>query len=61
MIFKFETDDYIEAKRLTKATDMALFIYQLVLGDCHRDEEISKEKILELLDNYHINIDDILE
>ena len=60
MKYKFETDDKIEAKRLAKSLDMALFVYNL---KCLMQEknEIKCNEVYELLDYHGINIDDILE
>lgn len=63
----FKTDDPIEAKRLAKATDMALFIHDLVINGWKEfkhsdyDYEPAWEKIGKLLDEYKINIDDLIE
>ncbi len=63
----FTTDDPTEAKRLAKATDMALFIWELVHNGWrdfkHTDYDYTKawDKIHELLEEHNIDIDDLIE
>jgi len=67
MRIKIETDDEMEAKRLLKSNDMALFIFELVRNGWRRfkhtdyDYEKSWGVIHELLDEYDINIDEITQ
>ena len=67
MEVRFTTDDPVEAKRLAKAWDMALFIWELVHNGWrdfkHTDYEYEKawEKINDLLGEYNIKIDDLIE
>lgn len=62
----FETEDEIEAKRLAKSNDMAMFIWQLVHNGWrdfkHTDYDYHKawDKIKELLEEHNINIDDLI-
>jgi hypothetical protein len=64
--FTVTTNDPSEAKRLAKADDMAAFIWQLVHNGWrdfkHTDYDYEKAwgKIHELLDEYSINIDDLM-
>ena len=61
----FETEDPQEIKRLAKADDMALFIWELVHNGWrdfkHTDYEYEKawDKINELLSTHNIDIDDL--
>ena len=55
----FTTEDEMEAKRMTKALDMALFIWQLQ-HNCTLTKKDNKI-INELLEKYSINIDDLIE
>lgn len=63
----FETEDALEIKRLAKANDMAMFIWQLVYNGWrdfkHTDYDYHKSwsKIQELLDEHNIKIDDMFE
>ena len=63
----FETEDMLEAKRLAKAEDMAGFIFQLVNNSWRQfkhdgiDYEPIYKKIYELLAEYNINIDELIE
>ena len=63
----FESKEPQEIKRLTKSTDMALFIWQLVHNGWrdfkHTDYDYEKawNKIHELLDEYNIDIDDLID
>lgn len=56
----FTTNDPTEIKRLSKALDMALFINDLK-NEMRKQETIKCEDVYDLLDNYNIVIDDILE
>ena len=61
----FETEDPQEIRRLVKANDMAIFIWELVHNGWrefkHTDFEYEKawNKIHKLLEEYQINIDDL--
>lgn len=63
----FETDDPMEIKRLIKANDMASFIWELVHNGWrdfkHTDYDYEKSwgKIHELLQEYNIDIDNLIE
>jgi hypothetical protein len=63
----FETDDPAEIKRVAKANDMYLFIWELVNNGWrdfkHTDYDYAPawEKIRELLDNHNIDINDLTE
>lgn len=63
----FESKDAQEIKRLSKSTDMALFIWELVHNGWrefkHTDFEYEKawNKINELLNDFKIDIDDLVE
>ena len=65
MIVTFKTNDPQEVKRLAKANEMALFIWELVhngwrdFKHSDYDYEPAWEKIHELLQEYNINIDDL--
>lgn len=67
MIVTFKTNDPQEIKRLSKADDMAMFIWELVHNGWrdfkHTDYDYEKawEKIHELLSEHNINIDDLVE
>lgn len=52
----FTCDDLMDLRRLTKADDMAYFIFDLVYNF---DSE--KDSIKDLLNEYDINIDDLTE
>jgi hypothetical protein len=62
----FESDDEMEIKRLAKSSDMAMFIWELVNNGWrefkHTDYEYEKSwnKINQLLSQYNINIDDLI-
>lgn len=62
-----KTTDPMEAKRLVKSTDMACFIWQLVhngwrdFKHTDYDYEPAWTKIHELLNEYSIDIDDLVE
>ena len=63
----FTTKDSLEAKRLAKAEDMAHFIWELIHNGWrefkHTDYDYQKawDKIHELLDEHHIDVDDLIE
>lgn len=63
----FESEDPLEIARLVKATDMALFIWELVHNGWrdfkHTDYDYQKswDKIHELLTEYGIDIDSLVE
>ena len=67
MVVTFKSNDAQEIKRLAKADDMALFIWALVHNGWrdfkHTDYDYEKawEKIHELLGQFNINIDDLIE
>lgn len=69
MKYTFTTKDPIEAKRLAKALDMAIVIHEFtrntMRGFKHRAEEPTADEVMaafyDLLENMHIDIDDILE
>ena len=56
----FTTSDPTEIKRLSKALDMALFILDLK-NKRKKKKKIKFEYFYDLLDNYNIVIDDMLE
>jgi len=63
----YKTKDSFEQMRIAKSLDMALFIWQLVHNGWrefkHTDYEYEKawDKIRELLEEHHIDIDDLIE
>jgi hypothetical protein len=63
----FKTEEPSEIKRLSKANDMAFFIWELVHNGWRDfkytdyDYEKAWKKIHELLDEHNINIDDLVE
>ena len=63
----FESEDGKEILRWAKSTDMALFIWELVHNGWRQfkntdyDYQKAWDKIEELLENYDINIDDLIE
>jgi hypothetical protein len=63
----FETDDPTEIKRISKANDMAFFIFHLQYNvwkdfeDSDIDYSPVRQRINELLDEYSININDLTE
>jgi len=67
MITTISTTDEPEAKRLVKSTDMAMFIWELKHNGWrefkHTDYDYQKawNKINEMLDEYNIDIDDLIE
>jgi hypothetical protein len=67
MITTISTTDEQEAKRLVKSTDMAMFIWELKHNGWrefkHTDYDYQKawNKINEMLDEYNIDIDDLIE
>ena len=61
MIAIFKTDDPIEIKRLSKATDLAMFVWSLIRNELKDNNSISHGTIMDLLDSYSIDIDDLVE
>ena len=63
----FESDEPTEIKRLSKCNDMAFFIWDLVHNGWrefkHTDYDYEKawDKILKLLSEHNIDIDDLVE
>lgn len=63
----FQTEDSQETKRLAKANDMAAFIWELVHNGWrdfkHTDYDYEKawNKIHQLLEEHHIDIDDLID
>lgn len=63
----FESEDSQEIKRLAKSEDMAFFIWELVHNGWrdfkHTDYDYQRAwtKIHELLEEHHIDIDDLME
>ena len=63
----FESDNEVEIKRLAKSSDMAMFIWELVHNGWrdfkHTDYNFQKswDKIYDLLREFDINIDDLVE
>lgn len=63
----FVSSDPMEIKRLSKADDMAMFIWELVHNGWrdfkHTDYDYEKawDKIRELLNDFKIDIDDLTE
>ena len=63
----FKSDEPTEIKRLSKANDMAFFIWELVHNGWrefkHTDYDYEKawDKILKLLSEHNIDIDDLIE
>ena len=63
----FKAEEETEAKRIAKSTDMALFIWQLVHNGWREwkhtdyDYQPAWDKIHELLDEYNIIPDDLIE
>ena len=61
----FKAEDITEAKRLAKANDMAMFIWELVYNGWREfkytdyDYQKAWNKINDLLDEFGIDIDDI--
>lgn len=66
MKYIFKTKDPIEAKRIYKADELALFIWELVHNGWREfkgtdyDYQPAWNKINRLLDEYNINIDDLI-
>ena len=67
MEFNVKTTDEKEAKRLLKSTDMACFIFELVnngwreFAETDYDYQKAWAKINELLEEYQINIDELID
>jgi len=65
MIATFTSEDEQEIKRLAKANDMAMFIFELVnngwrdFKDTDYDYQPAWQKINELLEHYNITINDL--
>lgn len=63
----FESDDPIEIKRLAKSEDMALCLWEIVHNGWrdfkHSDYNYEKawDKIRNILEEYNININDLVE
>lgn len=63
----FSTSDPMEIKRLAKASDMAMFIWELVHNGWRKFKETpyeyepAWERIHELLEEHNINIDELTE
>lgn len=57
----FEAEDTVEIKRLSKSTDMALFIYNLVFNSRDYINQKELDYIHDLLSKHNIIIDDIIE
>lgn len=61
----FTSDEEKEIKRLSKSLDMALFIFQLRHNSrkyyFDEDGEKAWQRVCDLLEEYNINIDDIIE
>jgi len=62
----FESEDDVEAKRMAKSGDLAMFVWELVhngwrdFKHTDYDYQPSWDKIHELLDEYNIDIDDLI-
>ena len=63
----FKSEEPTEIKRLAKANDMAMFIWELVHNGWrdfkHTDYDYEKawQKIRDLLSEYNIDVDDLLD
>lgn len=63
----FESDDQTEIKRLVKSTDMALCLWEIVHNGWREfkhsdyDYEKSWDKIRDIISQYNIDIDDLIE
>ena len=63
----FESDDQTEIKRLVKSTDMALCLWEIVHNGWREfkhsdyDYEKSWDKIRDIISQYNIDIDDLVE
>lgn len=63
----FESDDQTEIKRLVKSTDMALCLWEIVHNGWREfkhsdyDYEKSWNKIRDIISQYNIDIDDLIE
>ena len=63
----FESDDQTEIKRLVKSTDMALCLWEIVHNGWREfkhsdyDYEKSWNKIRDIISQYDIDIDDLIE
>ena len=62
----FESEDILEIKQLAKSSDMACFIFELVhnswreFKETDYDYEPYRKKILSMLEDYKIDIDDLI-
>lgn len=59
MKYRFETDDEMEAKRLIKARDMALVLWDIA-HNCPTEPEAVYGYFLQRIDEYNINIDELI-
>ena len=63
----FESDDETEIKRLAKSTDMAMCLWEIVHNGWrefkHTDYDYEKawDKITNIISEYNINIDDLVD
>jgi hypothetical protein len=63
----FESDDETEIKRLAKSTDMAMCLWEIVHNGWrefkHTDYDYEKawDKIRNIISEYDINIDDLID
>jgi len=63
----FESDEEIEIKRLAKSTDMAMCLWEIVHNGWrefkHTDYDYEKawDKIRDIISEYNINIDDLVD
>lgn len=63
----FESDDQIEIKRLSKSTDMAICLWEIVHNGWrefkHTDYDYEKawDKIKDIIAEHNIDVDDLIE
>jgi len=57
----FESEDPKEIKMMSKAHDMSFFLFELINNSRDSFSEKGWKKILELMDEYSIDIDDLTE
>ena len=63
----FESDDQIEIKRLSKSTDMAICLWEIVNNGWrefkHTDYDYEKawDKIKDIIAEHNIDVDDLIE
>ena len=63
----FESEDILEIKQLAKSGDMVCFIFELVHNSWREfkgtdyDYEPYRQKILSMLEDYRIDIDDLID